>query len=201
MEYSPKTWEKAEKPWKEDVCRDRYVYGDKISFRNLEKESGISRARLSKMSKNSYYDGELLDWESQRIRYHSNLKPKIDAKVAEAVSTEIAESHAEATRRHLEAIEDMHDVSARWHKYQKLVLTAEENQKTLPDRVNAAFMRLLTVGGASPHSAYTNSLVHAITLDRKVRGMDAAMDPKIIEGLANMAGYGLVPLDALDEIE
>jgi hypothetical protein len=80
-------WEKFKRPWSQQQCRDRYVRGPKINYRQLGEQAGRPIGTLGRWS--SADSGG--SWEQQREQYQASLRTAADEKAIEKTSERLGE--------------------------------------------------------------------------------------------------------------
>ena len=191
-------WENWEKPWNSEQARRRYVEGAEITQRTLAKDAGVHRSTIAKWSTESTLDGKPMSWKDQRELFQTKVRAKTLEKSSDRLAEDYAEVHSAQTKKHLKALNDLFEVSARWLDYLRRALIAAESGKAIDPEIKEGMAELRKWGGRTPHVTYTTSLLQAIAGIRRELNMDAVHDQRIVEQQANMVGLGVVPLEELE---
>lgn len=179
----------------EEAVRHRYVYGSEISQRAIAKLFDISSNRVANWSRHATYEGKPCPWPIQRQQIQSELQAKTDQKLVDTISTQTADIRAEATLKHNQALTDLIDLAIQWPKLLKQMLDAEVKGKEPDEKTAKAYNYLLNVGGKSPHTSWSSSLVSAINLQREVLNLKAVVDVGELEKIALQSGFLLMPVE------
>lgn len=84
--------------WSKEKCRERYVYGEKITTRSLAKISKVALSTIGKWCSEE-------NWTGERERNQIEIRSETEKKIVEATSTEIADRITQLNEEHFEGFE------------------------------------------------------------------------------------------------
>lgn len=113
-------WSKAKKPWSKEICRQRYIQDDKISYRLLAEESGRTPQVIALMAAEDKKNGT--PWPVARKQYLKKLMEKTEEKTLELVSSSIATRQAEVLAAHFEGATQFRSLAQKMANAQNILL-------------------------------------------------------------------------------
>ena len=113
-------WSKAEKPWSKEICRQRYVLGEKISYEALAIESGMSYQSIVIWASTDKKRGD--SWPIARQNHIKKLRAKTEEKTLEKASDLMASQQAKVLAAHFEGATQFRSLAQKMANAQNVLL-------------------------------------------------------------------------------
>lgn len=125
---------KRPKEWTREACRDRYVRGEKISFRGLFRLTGRTQGTLLNWAKEDP-EGH---WNEQRERYQSAARAEIDRKTLEKTSEKVSDVLSDLAAEHYRLHKAARQVAALYFntKSRLLAMAQAEGMESLVEQLS-----------------------------------------------------------------
>jgi hypothetical protein len=196
-------WEKTPKPWPRDICRQRFVFGDKITIKELAILAKVPLGTARRWSFSEKVGSKRSPWPEQRDHREQKTNKTVDQKIEEASAIAVSRVVAlndptEKMIAHLTALEKTREVAVNFVSLYHKIVFAIENGTSISDAEQKAFAFQLKVGGKTPLGTHINALQMAIAGERQVLRMDYDR-PEVLMAAAQKMGYLLIDPNMLPE--